>query len=513
MLLLPMLLASAGEAFAQVWHQERENGIQNTRSGSFSPVSLSYNPTADWKAAMASWNYGKGDFHRPDRPAGKSELDLSVQELGTLGKIRTAGSLRYRNTRDFERNWNSLIGNDPDNPYVICDTLADDSTTERFDMEGILAWTLADQWVAAGKIGLTTATLTDSKDPRPKNDISRLPFSFGVEHRFGQGWSLGVFGGAELFFSKFSNYLEYGQKAYRYYKMMGMGEFFAFSSSESSSAPREYSGLTMSAGANLGLRRDRIDNFTELGFQYGYENARDGGSAHEWKAGDYRYMRFYLQERLDLQGDLRQSIGLQAELKLMEGFWHDQKQRIDTEHGNISYYEVMSRYKNNDAMRIVVGASYRLGRNQSWSAALGARFHSENNTHYTDGDPRSQAWTWLGLSADGWKTLPVGRNTLDLSAGIGYVLPLGEAAYATGNAASAKDDISARYVAPAFAYETAGKLSASLRADWVFAPLKTLRPGLFVKGALLKQMGAAPQSPRLEGTAFYDLSAGAFLRF
>ena len=173
----------------------------------------------------------------------------------------------------------------------------------------------------------------------------------------------------------------------------------------------------------------------------------------------------------------------------------------------------MSRYKNNDAMRIVVGASYRLGRNQSWSAALGARFHSENNTHYTDGDPRSQAWTWLGLSVDGWKTLPVGRNTLDLSAGIGYVLPLGEAAYATGNAASAKDDISARYVAPAFAYETAGKLSASLRADWVFAPLKTLLPGLFVKGALLKQMGAAPQSPRLEGTAFYDLSAGAFLRF
>ena len=94
MLLLPLLLAPAGEAFAQVWHQKRDNDIKNVRSGSSSPVSLFYNPTEDWKAAIASWNYEKGDFHRPDSPAGKSELDLSVEELGTIGKIRTSGRLR-----------------------------------------------------------------------------------------------------------------------------------------------------------------------------------------------------------------------------------------------------------------------------------------------------------------------------------------------------------------------------------------------------------------------------------
>ena len=115
MLLLPLLLAPAGEAVAQVWHQERDNGIQNVQSGSSSPVFLYYNPTKDWKAASASWNYEKGDFHRPASPAGKSELDLCVEELGSIGKIRTSGGLRYRNTRDIARNWNSLIGNDPDN--------------------------------------------------------------------------------------------------------------------------------------------------------------------------------------------------------------------------------------------------------------------------------------------------------------------------------------------------------------------------------------------------------------
>jgi len=513
LLLLPLLLAPAGGAYAQVWHPERDNGIKNVRSESSSPLSLRYNPTESWNAATASWLYSKGDFHRADRPAGKSELDLSVEELGKLGAFRTSGSLRYRNTRDIDRNWNSLIGNDPDNPYVICDTLADNSTTERFDINGVLSWEFSDNWTAAGKIGLTTATLTDNKDPRPKNDISRIPLVLGLERRLSGGWSAGIFGGAELFFSKFSNYLEYGQKTYRYYKMKGMGDFFAFSSSESSSAPREYSGLSYSAGANAAMVRDNVELFTEVAYTGGYENARDGGSAYEWKAGDYNYNRISLQGRVDLRGELRQSVSLNAGIKLTEGFWYDQKVRIDTEHGNLAYYEIMSRYKNNNSMRLIAKALYRIGRDMSWNAGLGLDFHSENNTHYADGSPCRQSWSQIGINADGWKTLSIGRNILDISAGAGYILPIGKAVYATGSTAAAKDDITKRFVDPTFAYETSGKLSGLVRADWVFAPIKKLRPGLFVKGTILKQMGSAPKYPSLEGTSFCSLTAGAVITF
>ena len=513
LLLLPLLLAPAREAFAQVWHHERDNGIKNVQSESSSPTSLKYNPTDVWNAASASWNYAKGDFHRSDRPAGKNELDLSVEEIGTLGRFRTSGSLRYRNTRDFDRNWNSLIGNDPDNPYVICDTLADNSLTERFDINGAIAWSFSDNWTLAGKIGLTTATLTDSKDPRPKNDISRIPIVLGLERHLSQAWSIGVYGGAEMFFSKFTNYLEYGQKTYRYYKMKGMGDYFAFSSSESSSAPREYAGFTYSAGINTSMIKDRLEMFTEVGYSGGYENARDGGSAHEWKAGDYSFNRISLLERLDLKSSLRQSIRLNAEVKLMQGFWYDQKVRIDTEHGNISYYEIMSRYKNNDAMRLSFSALYRIGKDKSWNTGLGVKFQSDNFTHYADGTPCNQAWSHLGINADGWKTLNIGRNILDLSAGAGYILPLGEPSYATGNTAIAKDDITKRYVDPTFAYETSGKLSAFVRSDWLFAPIKRLRPGLFIKGSILKQIGSAPQFPSLEGTSLLSLTAGAVLTF
>lgn len=497
-----LLLVPAGEVFAQVWHAERENTARNVRSGSTSPVSLSYHPVAAWKAAVAAWNFEKGDFHRPDRPAGKSELDLSVQEVGTLGRVRTQGLLQYRNTREFERSWNSLIGNDPDNPYTLGDTVADDATTERFDLEGALSWNIGSRWIAAGKIGLTTARLTDTRDPRPSNDFSRIPFTLGLEYRQDDGWSAGLYGGAELFFSQFAYSLEDGQTAYRYYKMKGMGDYFAFSSSESASAPREYSGVAWRAGINMALTRSRLENFTELGFETGSENARDGGAAYEWKAGDYRYTRLTFLERLDIKGTLRQSVVLQAGLKLLEGFWYDQKQRTDTEHGNLSYYEIMSRYKNNAGSRLTVEACYRVSRAQSWGAAAGAAFNAERHTHYTDGDPRTQAWNLLECKADVWKTFPAGSHTLDLWAGVGYRLPLGEAVYATGNAASAKDDISEAYVAPVFAYETSARLHAFLRADWVFAPVGRLRPGVFVNGNILKA-----------GTAWYGASAGAFLRF
>ncbi|MBO4558368.1 MAG: hypothetical protein J5693_07155 [Bacteroidales bacterium] len=512
-LLLPLLFAPAGEAVAQVWHQERANGIYNVRSGSSSPLSLFYNPTATWNAASAAWNYETGDFHRPDNPAGKSELDLAVEELGSFSRFRTAGNLRYRNTKDFDRNWSSLIGNDPDNPYVICDTLADNSATERFDIDGALTWNFSDGWIAAGKVGLTTATLTDNKDPRPKNDISRIPITIGLERSFAGGWAAGVFGGAELFFSKFTNYLEYGQKAYRYYKMKGMGDFFAFSSSESSSSPREYSGATYSAGAYASLVKDRVESFTEAGAWFGNENARDGGSAYEWKAGDYKFTQIRFQQRLDIKGDLRQSIRLNARAKMTKGYWYDQKQRTDTEHGNITYYEIMSRYKNNDAMRITANAEYGIGKDADWHAALGAGFLTEKNTHYSDGSPCTQRWSLASINADGWKTFDFGRSLLDISAGAGYTLPVGKAVYASGNTAPAKQDISDRYVAPAFAYETSGRLSVSFRADWVLTSLKVLRPGLFVKGTMLKQMGSAPQSPALEGTSFCSLSTGAFLNF
>lgn len=515
MLLLPVFFSPAGDAFAQVWHQQRNNELFNTRSGSASPSAIYSNPTSDWHSVIAGWNYENGAFHRPDAPSGKSEMDIGVEELQSVGRFRTAGSIRYRNTREFDRNWNSLIGNDPDNPYVICDSLSDRSVTELFDIHGALSWSFGSGWVVGGSVALKTGTLSDIRDPRPRNDISRIPVSFGIERPVGDIWTLGVFGGAELFRSDFRYYLEDGQKVYRYYKMKGMGDFFAFSSSDSSTAPREYSGITWTGGINALADYGQTVNFVEILFDSGKEDARDGGSSYEWKAGDYSHMQFKLTDRLDIKKQLVHSISLTADFKMREGYWYDQKRSVDTEHGNMTYFEVKSRYLNNEAFRLRAGGSYRVSSPDSWSAVLNAGFCMENDTHYTDGDPHVQSWNLLELSASGWKTFLIGKHILDISAGAGYVLPLGEPSYDSGNSAPAKEDISEWYVAPAFAYETSARISAFIRADWVMPASHggKLRPGLFAKGSILRQTGAALQSPSLEGTDYCAMSAGAFLNF
>lgn len=518
MLLLPMLLSPAGVAYAQVWHHGRLNELKNIRSGSVSPVATAGNPSAGWHAVQAGWNYEKGDFHRADASSGKSELSLGVEEIEKTGKFSTAGHASYFNTKEFDRNWNSLLGNDPDNPYIICDTLADNSVTERFDIGGTVVWDFAPGWLAGASVGLLTGTLSDNKDPRPKNDVSRIPVLVGVE-RTGTSWSAGFFGGAELFRSEFKYHIEDGLKAYRYYKMMGMGEFFAFSSSESASAPREYAGSAITAGANATLKFRHAANFTELAVKTGKENARDGGSAYEWKGGDYSFMHFLIHDRLDLSGRLHHSLTLDADVKLREGYWHDQKRMVDTEHGNITYFDVLSRYRNNDATRLSAGIDYRLSEPleglSSWAIGVGANFTSEASTHYTDGDPHTQQWSMLTAGLNGWKTFHPGRNLLDLSASVSVTLPMGDAVFDTGNSAPAKEDVTDRFVAPSFAYETSGKIAASLRADWVFPDVHgtKLSPGLFALGTLLKQTGSAPQYPAMEGSALYGLSMGAFMRF
>ena len=504
-LALSLLQAATGQVFAQVWNPDRENSILNMRSQSVSATSLGYTPFADLNFAVAAYNYEGGEFHRPDRPSGKSELDLSIREIKTFGKVRASGSLTYLNNREFSRNWNSLIGNDPDNPYIICDAVSDNSSTESFSLSGGATWNFAKGWTAAGKIGLLTASLSDTQDPRPKNDISRIPVSLAVEYGFADGWSAGVFGGAELFMSKFTYYLEYGQKAYRYYKMKGMGDFFAFSSSENSSAPREYKGATFTAGLNLGVDKKSFANFTEFAFRSGTENGRDGGSAYEWKSGDYSFTELSLTERFDIKGNLRQSITLGAKLKLTEGYWYDQKQRTDTEHGNITYYEVMSRFLNNSLTRFTADAGYLISKPASWGVRGGVNFHSESFTHYTDGDPRLQSWTLIGVGAEGFKTFELGNHILDISASAQYILPLGDAAFDTGNGFLAKDDITETFVRPIFLYETSAKAKAGIRIDWVLPSISSarLKPAIFAKGGILA--GDSKQ--------FLYASAGVYLTF
>ena len=500
-LLLPALLVPAGGVFAQIL-----------------PSGISSRPGEDGGEISVGWKHDGGSFHRPDAPEGKDELGVRLAGDKTAGAFVFSGSLDYSNAKERGRNWNSLIGNDPDNPYIICDSIADRSTTETFVLDALLSWQFAPRWRAGAGVGLTTATLSDTRDPRPQNDISRIPISLRLDYQVSDRLDLGVAGGVSLFHSKFRYALEEPLKTYRYFKMMGMGEYFAFASSENSSAPREYQGTAYAGGLFMDYHKDRLHNLTEWTYVYGSEDARDGGSAYEWKGGDYRYQEIRLRNETRFGSVLSHTVDADARVKLLNGYWYDQKRQVDTEHGNMTWFEIQSRYKNNGGVKASARVRYTLAKDASprpgWSAFAEAGYSLASLTHYTNGSPRQQRWNALNLKAGGSKIFVFGKSELSLFPGVSACIPLG-GEFATGSQ-TGKNDITGSYVLPIYAYETSASVGGSLRGEYLL-PFNLskggrARPGIAFEGSWLQHLGHGELYSGFDGTGFGGFSVAFFIR-
>jgi len=58
----------------------------------------------------------------------------------------------------------------------------------------------------------------------------------------------------------------------------------------------------------------------------------------------------------------RHHLVLTASYHSGKGIWRDQKMMTDTEHGNLVYYETLSKYKIQDDQRMTAGLEYRFER-------------------------------------------------------------------------------------------------------------------------------------------------------
>ncbi|MBR1576053.1 MAG: hypothetical protein IJ654_06350 [Bacteroidales bacterium] len=505
-LFLSVLLAPAGGLFAQI-SQSRISSAERLLPGD------------GGGEISVGWKHDGGSFHRPDAPEGKDALDVHLAGDKASGAFVFSGSLDYTNAKERGRNWNSLIGNDPDNPYIICDSIADRSTTESFVLDALLAWQFAPAWRACAEVGLTTATLSDTRDPRPQNDISRIPLSLRLDYRLSDKVTLGLSGGVSLFQSKFRYALEEPLKTYRYFKMMGMGEYFAFASSENSSAPREYSGRVYSGGVHLDIHRAALRSTSELTYVYGLEDARDGGSAYEWKGGDYRYQDIRLRNVTCFGSMLSHSFRTDARLKLMNGFWYDQKRQVDTEHGNITWFEIQSYYKNNSGVKASANLRYTIAdgasSNPSWSAFAEAGYSFVSLTHYTSGDPRQQRWNAIDMKLGGTKTFLLGKGVLSLLPSVSVRIPFG-GEFATGTSQSGKNDITGAYVLPIYAYETAKCAGGSLRGEYLLpfslSEDRRVRPGIAFEGNWLQHLGHGELYDAFDNTGYGGFAVSLFIR-
>ena len=219
-----------------------------------------------------------------------------------------------------------------------------------------------------------------------------------------------------------------------------------------------------------GNRTQKYGNFTEVRYTHVSEEATDGGSSYKFYGGDYTSDEWMFQNRflLSPHRQARHHLVLTASYHSGKGIWRDQKMMTDTEHGNLVYYETLSKYKIQDDQRMTAGLEYRFERlkddKQDFFVDALAAFTSSAYNHQLSTGKAKQTSTLLTTQLSAGKFLNIKSAGLDLSVHGGYRIPLSRT-YGNGNTRTANEDISAVYTRPQFEYAASGHALIGLLAQ------------------------------------------------
>jgi len=356
-----MLSAQTVLANDDTWNESHINALDNIEYTSTNPVAISYNKIKKFGVARVSYNYATGEFRKPDSPKKDRHLGVHISGLQSVGKFDLSGSFSYDNASRIDSRWNSTLGLNEYNPFILADSVFSDQTVETFDMNAKGVFNINNRWKTALSISFTSARMSDQTDPRPETSMSNFPVTLGGEYALTDKISLGAALNACIYRSDIDYTLINPLNYYQYFLFKGTGDYYRRSSADVSGYDREYKGS--SYGGSLQMKYDiseSIHNFLDLGYYTGSENATDEGST-PFKGGDYDYGKMTLSDRFMLRNERTvHNIILSMTYANGEGKWYDQKKMIDTEHGNRMYYDILSKYKifSNDNIRASVEYSF-----------------------------------------------------------------------------------------------------------------------------------------------------------
>ena len=496
-LLLCFATALAAQAKAQtefanaadLWHDGAVNELLNIRYHSINPTRLAYNSRQTTGEALVSYDLSRGDFHTAGTPGHVNNLNVQLGGLKHFERVDVSGFLRYTNTSYKKQEWNSTLFLNPNNPFVLADSVASDGNTETFAMGAALSYRFTPKIKGGLGAGLVVGSLSDQTDPRPKTNTSRFNITAGADALLSPAWTVGLAARVELFSSNLSYTIVNPLINHRYFLMKGMGDYFRRSSSEDSGYQRDYKGTTFAGelSATFKPSGSPFQNVVLLSASAGDEKATDGGSSYTFKGGDYHFTRFAIKDRLMFSRNERvlHNVIVGAEMGSGNSDWYDQKKLTDTEHGNISYYEVLSKTRIQKQQDMAVTAEYRFDRltdgQADFYASLLAALANSTIKHYNDNGLQKQQWTNLSLDLTAGKHFTLGKGLLSAQLTAGYVMPMKDRKFATGTNVSGSDDITGVYVTRQFEWASAKRLRLGGSVDYNFPVAKAVRLGLFGK--------------------------------
>ena len=514
MLLFPLCLE------AQTWNEDFQNQPFNLRYGSQSPTRIADNRVRDFAVGHVGHAWNEGSYHAIGVSPDSRDLAAYIGGLRHIGRVDLQGHLRYRNVSDDRQAWQTALWNFTDNPLVICDSIPGDATTEAFDMNATAAYSFNERLRGALQIGISTGSRADQNDPRPRTRTSLIPINAGIDYNLSEAWALGVTLGVQPFSSNV-DYTNVQQSASNYYFIMkGMGDYQKRTTADYTSYHRDYKGMTYRGALSAQWKPadGRWSDFLEVSYATANEDARDGGSAYEYKGGDYDQTTLSLHDRLQWQASERSlhNLTLQATLTNGKGTWYDQKRETDTEHGNIQYYRVLGSSTIQKSNRLSAALAYqwdllREGQRDLYAGAtLG--YTSITRKHFLGGAIPKQDIAVASIDLKAGKRFAIRHTALLTQIEGGYSFALTDD-YADGSPYSGTDNISADYTRRIFEYETGANARVAALVDASRPVGRNLTVGLHASIATRLYTGDEEYWQGFDGHSYTTTEIGAYLKF
>lgn len=522
--ILVILALSAGHLCqAQTWNENFENQPANVRYGSSNPTRIAYNAVRNFAVANVDYSNTRGDFHAIDASGRAHTIGAYVGGLRRLGKIDVQGHLSYQNRQDNDQSWNSTLWLLPDNPFILCDSVVGDATTEQFDMRAAAAYQVADRWNIALELGLRTGSRADQTDPRPRSVTSMLPVTVGADYRLTDSWNVGLATGVQ-FYNQIIEYTKGGTLtgvSHRYFVMKGMGDYVKRASGDEPGYKRDYKGTSyhVALSACWQPADGHLANFIEASLASNNQNATDGGTYYSFKAGDYTETVASLQERLSWRpaSHTLHHFIVAASFGSGKGTWFDQKRELDLEHGGLVFYRELNKSAIHKSQRLTASLKYQLdllrndGR-RDLSVTASAALNSMTRKHFLGETTPKQETQTLNLQLQAEKMIYINKVSLLAQVGGGYQMPQKQH-YASGTVYSGEDNIDAAYTRRLFEYETAKCWNVGALVDASLPVSQKLTAGAYAGLNYRAYSGKNEYWQGYDGTHLTAIQAGLYVKF
>lgn len=502
----------------QIWNEEYDNTTLNLRHDNGNPTALSYNPIGNAGVARISYKSNGGGFRSPQQARRTNDINVYIGGLKQVGRFSMSGHINYLNRQEKDRRWNATLYLTPSNPFILADSVHSNYTTESFDMQAAASYIVSDKWKVGADIRFILGAASDQTDPRPKIDASVIPVTLGADYQLTKRWNIGFIAGVRLYQSNINYTLIDALIPYQYILMRGMGDYQRFSTSQMTAYERNYKGQTYHTGIQTVFQSasGRMANHLALHYRQGSERARDGGSAYNYRGGDYRINALSVSDKLQWKPvtNIIHTFTLAAHYQWGEGTWYDQKLQTDAEHGNIIYYTTLGQYKIHDDTSLQLQASYRLDRRTKdnrpdLSVTLGGDFLADQTGHVTTQSKVQQHIRRILTHIEAEKLFHIRSYTFTAALNGALNIPM-NSRFGNGNTRAQVEDIAQSYTYPLYAYTAGGYWLAGTHLAARHALNTSVSLGLYISADYRHYTGS---DVLLKKQHYTQVETGLFLQF